>query len=199
MVSAQEMIPIADVRRALASGTDRLVSLLGSVDDLDVSIPRSDWTVAQAIAHLIGWPSVYAEIAAGMRSPVASLARRDMAEDNARRLADISDTDPRRLTRLLLDVESDFLRAADGPDDRPVIFHAGTINTLAGLVGVALGEIILHGFDIASALGAPWPIDSAEASFVLTGYGPGFAETLDRDSTRGLTVAYHIDLGSSAD
>lgn len=52
-----------------------------------------------------------------------------------------------------------------------MFFHAGLPFDLARLVCVALGEQLLHGYDVATAVGRPWPIDPAPAQPVLYGYG----------------------------
>lgn len=46
-----------------------------------------------------------------------------------------------------------------------------TLN-LDALVCVYLGEVLLHGYDIATAVAAPWPIDPTHAQLILYGYGP---------------------------
>jgi SCP-2 sterol transfer family len=63
----------------------------------------------------------------------------------------------------------------------------------------ALNELVVHGFDLAKADGAPWPIDRAHASLVFRGFLlPMLRELgrslLDEKNAAGVKVTYHIVL-----
>jgi len=36
------------------------------------------------------------------------------------------------------------------------------------LAGLELGELILHGYDLAATLGVPWPIEATHAQLVVS-------------------------------
>jgi uncharacterized protein (TIGR03083 family) len=199
---------LGEARAALETVAGRIAVLLRSVPTATVSIPGSVWTVRDAAVHLADAAAVCSEVANGVRSPIAGRLdangrlirngvhyREAIAVNTARRLADIPETDPTRLARLLLDGARSLVDASAGrPDDQPVSFHCGLPFTLAGLVCANLGEQIVHGFDIASAVGLPFPIDPVHAALAAEGVAPLLSLRVNTQTTEGLTVAYEVTL-----
>lgn len=70
--------------------------------------------------------------------------------------------------------------------------------TIPHLVGAALAEHLLHGYDMAVAVGRPWPIDPHQAALALFGYGPSFGLWLNPATTYAHTAGYAIELTSGA-
>ena len=88
-----------------------------------------------------------------------------------------------------------FLDAtSDIPGDTPVIMHGQNPYTVAGIAGVLLGEELLHGYDIATAIGRPWPLDPADTQLVLAAYAPALGFLLNPETTRGLSAGFGIEL-----
>ena len=54
--------------------------------------------------------------------------------------------------------------------------------------------MVLHGYDVAFALGQPWPIDPGDANLSLGGLAPVLSLIVDPDETRGLSAGYGIEL-----
>lgn len=182
-------------RHSLMSATERMASLLVAAPDIGIPAQRCEWSLREVAAHLITGAPMFADMANGVPGPCASLERGYVKEFCERRIDDLPETDSVRLSRLLLDGVEDFLDTTiDRSGEDPVIFHAGLPHTLFGLVGIYLGEVLLHGYDMASALGRPWPIDPGDASLVLASYTPNFGALVDTERTRGLTAAVGIDL-----
>ena len=73
-------------------------------------------------------------------------------------------------------------------------YHGGSTYHLGGLACILLGEQVIHGYDMATALGQPWPIDPAHAQLVLYGYGPIYGLVLNPETTAGLCAAYGIEM-----
>ena len=171
----------------------------------DVPIPGSDWTVRDATAHLVSVAGLYCELANGLPSPVhvagapagydGARYREAQAAYSAQRLADIPEGDPDKLARLLLVETGRLVDTVVGrPGDQPVSYHCGVPMTVAGITCVYLGEQMIHGYDMATAVGVPWPLDPGHAALVLYGYGPCFAMAVNRQTTRGLDAAFEIEL-----
>lgn len=76
--------------------------------------------------------------------------------------------------------------------DPTVAPFAGVEVPLSTLLGIQLGEVLVHGFDIARAAGLPWQIDRAHAVLTLEAYMPLLPDTLDRERASGVRLA--IDL-----
>jgi hypothetical protein len=182
-------------RSALAEVTDRAAALIRSLPDLDRPLHGgSTWSVREAAVHLLDNED-YTEMANGVPSPLTSVALRDVAEANAQFIADIPESDPGKVAGLITDAGARFLRSTeDRPGDQPVTFHGGLGIDLAALVSIALGETILHSYDIASAVGAPWPIHSRHAALVVDGYTRMDPVFVNPATTTGFTAAYRLRL-----
>jgi uncharacterized protein (TIGR03083 family) len=182
-------------RDAMAGATERVAELIASIPDPLALAPNSPWTVRDFAAHLVVGGSVYTDMAQGVPSPIESLEPTYHKAYCTRRNADIAETDPGKLARLVIDAMESFLDAtSDIPGDTPVIIHGGNPFTVAGLAGVLLGEELLHGYDIATAIGRPWPIDLADTQLVLAAYAPAFGFILNPETTRGLSAGFGIEL-----
>lgn len=190
------MDTILDAARfALRDLSGRTADLVRSLPSAAVPVPGSAWTVRDTAVHLMHNGTLYAEIAAGMPSPLHAVDPDACAEFNGAYIADIGETDPAKLADLVGDAVDRLLDATAGrPGELGVPYHLGITLDLARLVCVSVGEHVLHGLDIATALGVPWPIDPAHAALVLYGYAPLFGEILDPDTTAGHTAAYGIDM-----
>ena len=188
-----EMLALA--RRSVMSATERMAELLAAAPDVDVLAQRCEWSLREVVAHFITGAPMFVDMANGIPGPALNLEKAYVKEFCERRIADVSETDPIKLSRLLLDGVEEFLdTTVDRPGDDPIIFQAGLPHTLFGLVGIFLGEVLLHGYDMASALGRPWPIDAGDAALVLAACTPVFALQVDPERTKGLTAAFGIEL-----
>jgi hypothetical protein len=191
---------LSQARPALEATTRRTTGLIRSLPDLDGRIPGSEWTVREAAVHLVDHAGLHTEIAEGLASPIESMAREALAAENAARIADIPEAGAEGVASLLTDAVAGLLEAtANRSGQQPVQFHAGVSLDLAALVCISLGEQLLHGYDIATAVGAPWPIEPAHADLVIYGYGPYYGSTVNPEMVRGVTAGFGIDLrgGSS--
>jgi len=186
----------ASARSALDGAVGRLAAVIRPMPDLNQPLPGdSEWTAREAIAHLVTAFDLYTEIATGTPSPVTSFTAAGFAEDNRRRIADVPEVDPTKLAFLLEDAAARFLAALRGqPGTRTIVWHAGMIIDLTALAELLLGEVLLHGYDVAVACRAPWPLPAGEVALVLAGYAPCYEPNVNPQTTRGLTAAYEIDL-----
>jgi uncharacterized protein (TIGR03083 family) len=185
---------------ALAVMAGRVTELVRSLDDVHAPIPGSQWTVREAAIHILVVASFNTRLAGGMPSSVQGpLNSQELAARNTQRIRKFPEAEPEKLAALIGDAVGGFSEAvSDRPGDQEVIWHAGLRMDLAHLAGIQLGELVIHGYDIAAALGRPWPIDPDHARLVLHGYGPCFFLFIDPERARGLTAAHRIDLGGGS-
>jgi uncharacterized protein (TIGR03083 family) len=155
------------------------------------------WSVREVAAHLISATNLYTELAMGAGSPLTTLTPEALSEFNDQRIADVADTDPERLGALVMEASAGFLDTARTRPDAQVRWHAGINLDMPQLASVLLGEYLLHGLDIASGVGAPWPIDPRHAALVLYGYGPVLPACADPTANRGHSASYRLDLGTA--
>jgi Mycothiol maleylpyruvate isomerase N-terminal domain/SCP-2 sterol transfer family len=191
---------LSQARSALEVTARRTAQLIRSLPDLDRRIPGSEWTVREAAVHLVNHAGLHTEIAEGLASPIASVTKEALAAENSARIADIPEAGGEKVASLLTDAVAGLLEATvNRSGHQPVQFHAGLSLDLAALACISLGEQILHGYDIATALGAPWPIEPAHADLAIHGYGPYYGCMVDPEMAHGVTAGFGIYLrgGSS--
>jgi Mycothiol maleylpyruvate isomerase N-terminal domain/SCP-2 sterol transfer family len=182
-------------RSAIAAVSTDVAALLHSAGSSDIPIPRAEWTVREAAVHLVNFAGVNADVAAGLASPRLSVEKTAVAADNLHRIADVPEADPDKLARLVLEGVDRFLEATAGRSgDVEVTWHCGLKLGLAELAGVELAELILHGYDMASAIRYPWPVNPLHALIVLNGYGPAFGLVVNHERAHGLNAGFGIEL-----
>jgi uncharacterized protein (TIGR03083 family) len=176
---------------------ERLAEILHGVPTGAAAV-SPEWSIRDAVAHLVSGTVLYAELAAGASSPVDDVSPHGFRVFNAQRLADIADIEPAQLAKSLSGAVAQFLGATDRRSaDTIVRWHGGLELDLAQLSCVLLGEYVLHGYDVAAAVGAPWPIDPGHAALTLYGYGPLLPVCVDPSTSGGHTAGYELDVGAA--
>ncbi|HUO48990.1 MAG TPA: maleylpyruvate isomerase N-terminal domain-containing protein [Acidimicrobiales bacterium] len=156
-----------EVMAALHDASARFVALAATVSPAQGSqpVPGLDWTVAETIAHVL------TVVRRGFADRRRSASAGETAALNALVLAETTERDPGALAARL---HADVHTALDVvypkiPDDREFPFHGGVTATMTPALHVVLGEFVIHGFDVATALGVPWPIGEDEALLLVPG------------------------------
>lgn len=178
--------PLCDVLLDTSSG---LAAVMRQVTDPTVRAVGV-WSIGETAAHVSG-SSRYFLAAARGDGPLERLDEVDQA--NAQALATDLERDPRQLADRLGTGEQalvGFARKADG--DPAVHPFVGVQVPLSALLAIELGELLVHGFDIARAAHLPWSIDPAAALLTLQGYLPLMPYTLDVGRAHGVQLALEI-------
>ena len=105
------------------------------------------------------WPAtrVYLGCAQGQRSPVRELGA--LPALNARVIIDYPTREATALAGHLDEAVAAFVDAtAQARGDEQVSWHAGYILPLSMMTCVLIGEMLVHGHDIAVATGQPWTV-----------------------------------------
>jgi len=181
-------------RDAFALSVERYAQLVESVEDTSIPIPASDWTVRDAAVHLAGANHRVAALAAGAASTVPT-ADKQFLDARARTLiAENPETDPKKLAdQIRQGLERVMAMTAALPGEQPIAYHAGLRLNLAELVSLYLGEYLLHGYDVAAAVGTPWPIDPGYAALAVGGYRRCYPAIFNPAAAAGLEVTYRLD------
>lgn len=173
----------------------RLVAMVTAADDTTVRVPATpEWTVAEAFAHVATVAPRYVQ---GARHEGEWVERiDDLAELNARQLATFATTDVNALAERLRAALAELARLIAGfGDQQPVFtFHSGQKVSADVALGILLGELVVHGHDIAGALRRAWPIDPAHAELIVRGITPILPGWLDARRAHGHTARYEIRL-----
>lgn len=191
-MNPNEILPA--VRTALAENTARLCDLLRAQPDLTALAGNgSAWTVRDAAAHLVVAANVHSELAAGTPSPLTAANIGNLAAISAALIADIPEREPDKLAALVADSVDSFLATtADRPGGSALRWHLDIPATLAEFTGVVLNEVLLHGYDIACGLSAPWPIAPDHAALAIGTAVP--ALPLIVGPAAGHTARYGLEL-----
>lgn len=153
------------IQERVRANVKRVAALLEGGDG-SRAIPGMEWTVGEAAAHLVTGAREYRAYFEGRASDVERVDQ--VAGVNQSYLADYPERDPSRIAGDLSPAFEDLLRAYDaaGPDAM-LSWHVGSKVRAGDALGVILGELLVHGWDIAQGLGRPWAIEPDDAVTVL--------------------------------
>jgi uncharacterized protein (TIGR03083 family) len=187
------VVDVAAARDALGLQTPRTMQLLRGITDPGIPIPGSEWTVGEAAAHLAIGAEGYSEYARGLerRYPV-NLA--DVPGSHRRAFAAMPERDGHKLAEMLEAGIELFLDATEGRSaDEPLRWHGNLTLSCATTTWTLLAEQLLHGWDIARTLHAPWEIGADDARLVIAGVAPIF-ELRNWDSDARVEAEYELDV-----
>ena len=189
---------LAGARDGLAVMAERYARLVEGVGDTSVPIPGSEWSVRDAAVHTAGGGHRYAALARGDTSPVPENVDKASLDARMRSLiADNPESDPEKLADQIRDGYAVFLETTTAlRGDQPIAYHSGLQRNLAAIACILLGEPILHGFDIATAVGVAWPIDPKHAALILGGYRVFYPapQLFQPRAAAGLETTYQVEI-----
>jgi uncharacterized protein (TIGR03083 family) len=184
--------------QGLRQAAVRAAGLLRAVRPPDAAVPGLTWTVSETAAHMVAEVRDYAAFASGELDPGPPLApgepaARRQASANSAQLARFTERDLPRLADMLAPAAEDFLAAAAryGAGDRVRVSN-GLSMTVPTMTAALLGELLIHGLDIARAAGLPWRISRAEALPVIAGVMALVPDYLDRQRAAGVRARYEL-------
>jgi uncharacterized protein (TIGR03083 family) len=185
-------VELSTMTQAVRTATERFCDLIGGLPDPAAPLPGSTWTVREAVAHVLTVAPRYAQGARHEGEWVAD--PRDLAELNDRQI--------RRLGPLDLPTMADQLRAAVdgliaqlagyGPRLPQFRFHGGGLVAADTSLGILLGELLVHGWDLARLTRQSWPITGPEVELVMRGLEPILPGWVDAAAAHGHTATYAI-------
>jgi uncharacterized protein (TIGR03083 family) len=186
----------AAVRDGLAVMYERYARLLDKVDDTSIPVPGLDWTVRETAVHVSGTPLRYGAVACGDLDLSAIPGDKQFLDARMRSLiADNAETDAKKLADQTREAVAHFLATtAEVAADQVVAYYAGVRPTVVRIAAALLGEPLVHGYDIATAVGVPWPIDPAYAALAVTGYRAGYPVIFQPSAAADLDATYRIEI-----
>lgn len=156
----------------------RRFAALASVTPAKHQIQGSTWTAGEVAAHLLTVLRRYTQRdlsnAEGLSRDAAGLTtlnRVQLAEFKDLSVGEVVDL----MWQELADLEQRVPRSTDLHQTYP--FHGGERVDVAGLLGILIGEFLVHGRDVARSRGKSWEIGSRNAALALNGMvqaAPGF-------------------------
>jgi uncharacterized protein (TIGR03083 family) len=175
---------------------ERVARLIEAQDDLSMMIPGFEWTVREMAVHLAGGVRRYAALANGEYDLSALTLDKKMLDARAKGLnADNPETDPKKLAEQIREGCEYFLSVtANIPADTTVSYYNGLRPNVAEIASVILGEPVIHGYDIGTAVGAPWRWDPDYSVLVLGVFQSVVSAFFQADRAAGLDATYRVDI-----
>ncbi|MDP9867742.1 MULTISPECIES: maleylpyruvate isomerase family mycothiol-dependent enzyme [Streptosporangium] len=160
-------------RAAVRQTGDRFAEMVATTREPQARA-TADWSVADTAAHVAAIASMYVSVVRPGAVPLPAFAVEDrllattvdtVGELNDLTLRSFTERDPRLLAhRLRTDIDR-LLRVSDGLDPaEPVTWLGGSRVPVAGVLAHLLNELLIHGRDIARAIGARWVIPARDAA-----------------------------------
>lgn len=155
------------ISAALLDVAGRIAAMVRDLPDTAIAIPSSEWTVGEAAAHLAYTNVGLAIMARGLFIPYADGTRAGFAEANAAALEGYTDRDGALLAGRIVDGARSFVAeaAAQPPSGSGATYEtpmgAMDLDTFAAYV---LTHNLMHGCQIADAVGAPYPFEPEYAA-----------------------------------
>jgi uncharacterized protein (TIGR03083 family) len=183
---------LAVVLQSVAEGTRQLSAVLHGLDRSTAGIAEvGEWTLSQTTAHVIGTVRLYRRMLTGWASP---LQAGGLPTLNAGYFAGLVEDRPDVLADLLEEaVDAYAAEALEVGPDTICRFHHGLQMDVVTVTAFLGNEILMHGWDIASAVGMAFADDEA-ALAVVDILIPVLAPLVDPDALKlGGRVAIDLD------
>jgi hypothetical protein len=191
---------LEEARHSFATNGRRLADLITSAPDLTRLAMGLEWNLQQVTAHMITSTNWAAEFIKGNAPGVPSLDPAFLGPLMDQMIADFPESDPTKLSRLLLDADEALLEALAGRPADSQLSHAGLASfTTAQFACTMLGDQTLHGYEMAAAIGRPWPIKADDALLVLKAHLTMFGAMLHAERTAGLNAIIGVELRGGRD
>jgi Mycothiol maleylpyruvate isomerase N-terminal domain len=171
---------------------DRFGSLLRTATDGTREVPHLTWTVGEIGAHVLASSRLYPEMLAGVATGWASLG--DGEAENARLLAEIPEREPREVADALDSAGPKLREVFAGYSEEVATWHAGTRIPPAAIVGILVGDMLVHGWDIATAIDGRWIIDRPDACLSFAATTPVIPHFVGTKTAKDFTATYGIQL-----
>jgi uncharacterized protein (TIGR03083 family) len=192
-------------RAAISAAAKRFTALLRDTDDIAHQAAGTDWTVAETAAHVSVVLTAFSAAIAGEMQALTPEQYLDedfpirLAATNAATIAMVDRTDPVQLAELIAAGAQRFLQLAATADPEMECetpwYGPGRTRTVDCLTALALGELTVHGHDIATGTGRPWPIPAEHAKLILGTVCPEMSPLVVRpEAGRGTPMTYEIRL-----
>lgn len=181
-------ISIDEICNALETASERYAALLGQVKD--PSLPAiGAWNIEETARHTSMSGSYILGVARGESEPLS------LDSDHSEFLESDFDRDMQILAERFTAGEKALLEYARGLDHDPEVeIFKEIIATTSTVLAVELGEVLVHGYDIARASGLNWQIPKDEAAVAVGGVIPLWPYFVDQKAAAGFKGRFDLKI-----
>lgn len=183
---------LAVARPAVRDATERVTTLFRSLPNPGIRARGSDWTASEVAAHLVIIGRSFDQYLCGDATPVVRVST--LNADNVRTVATTTERDVGVLMSELESATDRFLPATEPMSADAAMPWQGVTATVGTVHGVWLGELLIHGWDVARAARRRWPISRDEAAMIVEGAAMISPHFVDRDRASGLRATFEVRL-----
>lgn len=177
---------------ATASMSRRFTELTTYVTD-ERQVPTTPaWTVTDVVGHVATEAGRYLSLSRGQGTWPSRVA--DLPAFNDHQVRDLPSRDLGELSEVLLRDTDRLLEAVTNGEASTMMFDGDQEIRADLALRTLLGELVIHGHDIATALGRAWPIDPGHVPLVLAGLHQVLPGWVDPDRDAGHTATYELRL-----
>jgi uncharacterized protein (TIGR03083 family) len=189
-------------RAAISAAAGRFTALLRDADDIERPAAGTNWTVAETAAHVscvfTGFSAAIAGDLPALKYLQADFPTR-LAAVNGAAVTMVDHIDAGRLAEVITAGAQRFLELAAAADPHMACatpwYGPDRTRTPDCLTALALAELTVHGHDIVTGTGRPWPIPAAHAKLIIGTVCPEMSPLLVRpEAGRGAPLTYEVRL-----
>ena len=188
------------LQREIQAVGARVTGMLRAVPGGDQAVKGLDWTIGELGAHLVTVARRNIAVASGRSftwDPGTS-SHASMAAFNDEEIEELGEHRAGKLAELL-DLENAAVLEALGADPGRHVVWPHYEARVHDTAGVWLGELLVHGLDLARTLERAWPIHAGQAVAVFEGLLPSLPVYVNRAKATSAAGRYHIHLRGDGD
>jgi uncharacterized protein (TIGR03083 family) len=184
-------IELGPAAEALSVAGRRLVELLRAVPDPSAPVQGLRWTLGELTTHLAARTELFAGYLAGTARPEGAIS--DIAAHNERQIRELADVPFDTHVELIAASLAAFVAMTKGRlRTDPYPWYSGLTVDVATGTGIALAEVLVHGYDVARTIGKRWRIRADDARTIARASLVFAPHYVDPRTTRGRHVTHRL-------
>jgi uncharacterized protein (TIGR03083 family) len=184
---------------AIDDAAGRFAALVTAAPSPATTVPDTPgWTIRDVAAHLVTVVARYADGPKGRGTWTSTpLELPALNHDQMQALGGVATGDlAASLRRELATLQAQI--HGYGSSLPLFRFHGGEPVRADVALGLLLGELVVHGHDVARALRRPWPIDPGHAALIIEALNPILPGWARAERIQGLTATFELNLRGHA-